>query len=353
MNASSVTVKERPGKDGFSGKLLSWYDEHARALPWRLPPGSDAVPDPYRIWLSEVMLQQTTVAAVVPRYERFLSLWPDVEALAAAPLEDVLGEWAGLGYYARARNLHACARAVAERGGWPETEEGLRDLPGLGAYTAAAVAAIAFGKRAVVVDGNVERVVARVFCVEEPLKAVRPGIRTLADALTPKERPGDYAQAMMDLGATVCRPKSPQCLLCPVSADCDARRAGLQDELPVRPAKKARPVRYGTVYVGQRRDGAVLTARRPERGLYGGMAGLPGTPWAEAPEVAVPPAPAGWKEVGRVSHGLTHFQLELTVMAAAVEAAPEGLAFTPPDALETLPTVFRKCVGLVHSLTDD
>ena len=329
-------------KPGFARDLLAWYDAHARTLPWRAPPGTPA-PDPYRVWLAEVMLQQTTVATVRPRYERFLTLFPTVEALAAAPLDDVLAEWAGLGYYARARNLHACAKAVAA-GGWPRTEAGLRALPGLGAYTAASVAAIAFGERAVVVDGNVERVVARVFAVETPVKQVSARIRALADALTPDERCGDYAQAMMDLGATVCRPKAPDCLLCPVRAHCDAAARGLTEELPVRVLRKARPVRYGTVYVGLRSDGSVLCERRPPEGLYGGMVGLPGSGWGDAPTPA-PPVPADWREARRVTHGLTHFVLELTVYEAAVEAAPPGLFFVPREDTRSLPTVFRACLG--------
>ena len=339
---------QRRGKPGFASDLLAWYDAHARALPWRSPPGA-APPDPYRAWLAEIMLQQTTVAAVTPRYKRFLSLFPTVGALAAAPLDDVLGAWAGLGYYARARNLHACAKVVAAEG-WPRTEAGLRELPGLGAYAAASVAAIAFGERAVVVDANVARVVARVFAVETPVKQATKAIRALADALTPaasapEGRPGDYAQAMMDLGATVCRPKAPDCLLCPVRAHCDAAARRLADELPVRAPKKARPTRYGTVYVGRRADGAMLCERRASEGLYGGMAGLPGSAWGER-AVAAAPCAAEWREAGTAMHGLSHFRLELTVHEAAVEAAPEGLFFLPEDRLGELPTVFRACLAL-------
>ena len=336
------------GKPGFASDLLAWYDAHARKLAWRSPPGTTP-PDPYRVWLSEVMLQQTTVAAVTPRYERFLASFPTVEALAAAPLDNVLGAWAGLGYYARARNLHACAKRVAAEG-WPRTEAGLRALPGLGAYAAASVVAIAFGERAVVVDANVERVVARLFAVETPVRQAAKTIRALADALTPMQpapqgRPGDYAQAMMDLGATVCRPKAPDCLLCPVRAHCDAAARGLAGELPVRTPKKARPTRYGTVYAGRRADGAVLCERRPPEGLYGGMAGLPGSAWGQR-AVAAPPCAADWREVGTASHVLTHFRLELTVYEAAVEAAPEGLFFLPQDRLGELPTVFRACLAV-------
>jgi A/G-specific adenine glycosylase len=332
-----------PSREGFAGDLLAWYDEAARELPWRSPPGTPA-PDPYRVWLSEVMLQQTTVATVRPRYEAFLARWPTVQALAAAPLDDVLSEWAGLGYYARARNLHACARAVAEHG-WPEDEAGLRALPGLGAYTAAAVAAIAFGERAVVVDGNVERVVARVFAIDRPVREASAEVRVAANALTPHERPGDYAQAMMDLGATVCRPKAPQCPICPVRARCAALARGLAEELPVRPARRERPLRRGVAYVGLRGDGTVLCERRPPRGLYGGMAGLPGSEWAEEGGDAPPPVDGTWTEAGTASHGLTHFVLNLSVRTAVVQDAPEGLFF---EREETLPTVFRRCVDVAR-----
>lgn len=344
MSVASIT-EGGEGKPGFARDLLAWYDTHARRLVWRSPPGMPP-PDPYRVWLAEVMLQQTTVATVTPRYTRFLALFPDIETLAAAPLDDVLAEWSGLGYYARARNLHACAKVVAAEG-WPETEEGLRALPGLGAYTAASVAAIAFGVRAVVVDGNVERVVARVFAVETPVKKAAARVRVLADGLTPKDRCGDYAQAMMDLGATVCRPKVPDCLLCPVRGHCDAAGRGLTAELPVRIPRKPRPVRAGTVYVGRRADGAVLCERRAPNGLYGGMAGLPGSAWSEpaSNETSEPPVRADWRRVRSVSHGLTHFVLDLTVYEATIDDAPEGLFFLPAGDLGALPTVFRACLG--------
>ncbi|MEM9233005.1 MAG: A/G-specific adenine glycosylase [Pseudomonadota bacterium] len=345
-----MTGQAQDRKAGFSTALLDWYDVHARDLPWRVGPKARAKgerPDPYRVWLSEVMLQQTTVATVTPRYEAFLAKWPTVKALAAAPLEEVLGEWAGLGYYARARNLHACAVVVAtEHGGiFPDTEEGLLTLPGIGPYTAAAIAAIAFDRSAVVVDGNVDRVMVRLHRIDRPIRDAKADIREAASALTPGTRAGDYAQALMDLGATVCRPKGADCLLCPVTAFCEARKAGVQDALPVKPPKKARPTRYGVVYVGRRTDGAILTERRPSKGLFGGMAGLPGGDWSEgeAPK-ATPPVKAPWQETGQAEHTLTHFHLILTVMTGEVKRAPKGMFWTAVDDLETLPTVFRKAV---------
>lgn len=338
------------GNQAFSTALLRWYDAHARELPWRVAPQSRRAPDPYRVWLSEVMLQQTTVATVMPRYEAFLSRWPTVAALAAAPTDDVLGEWAGLGYYARVRNLHACAKVVAEElgGVFPDTEEGLIALPGIGPYTAAAIAAIAFDRPATVIDGNIERVMVRVHDIRRPIREAKDEIREVAGALTPKKRAGDYAQALMDLGATICRPRGADCLLCPVTDFCVGRAAGVQDELPVKPPKKARPTRYGIVYVGLRADGAVLTERRPSRGLFGGMAGLPGGEWqtGEAPE-ALPPVKARWREAGMAEHTLTHFHLVLTVKTAKVKDTPEGCFWT--EDLETLPTVFRKAVKVAAS----
>ena len=341
-----MTLAGNGSFDEAGAALLAWYDAHARVLPWRAPP--DAPPnDPYRVWLAEVMLQQTTVATVTPRYERFLVRYPTAEALAAAPLDDVLSEWAGLGYYARARNLHACAKQVAAEG-WPRTEADLRALPGLGAYTAASVAAIAFGERAVVVDGNVERVAARLIALDVPVREATSEVRAVADALTPDARPGDHAQAMMDLGATVCRPKNPACLVCPLAPWCQARAANLQSELPVKPPRKERPTRQGTVFVACRADGAVLCERRPPSGLYGGMAGLPGSDWSEAPSEVPPPLPGDWRAAGEAEHGLTHFRLVLTVMAAETDAdAPEGFFWLPRDRRTDLPTVFRRCLDVV------
>ncbi len=267
-------------KSSHGRPLLAWYDRARRALPWRAPPGGRA--DPYAVWLSEIMLQQTTVAAVIPYFSAFLARWPSVDALAEAPAEEVMRQWAGLGYYARARNLHACARAVTTQfgGRFPEEEAALRALPGLGPYTAAAVAAIAFGRRAVVVDGNVERVVARLFAIETPLPAAKPLIRERAAALTPKERPGDHAQAMMDLGATICAPKNPACVICPLSPVCAGRAGGDPARFPVKGQKPVRPLRRGAAFYILRADGAVLVRTRPQKGLLGGMTEIPGTPWS-------------------------------------------------------------------------
>ncbi len=324
-------------------------------MPWRALPGE--VADPYGVWLSEVMLQQTTVAAVRPYFETFLARWPTVRALAAAPLEEVLAAWAGLGYYARARNLHACARTVAEwRGGcFPDTEEGLRQLPGIGAYTAAAIAAIAFGRRAVVVDGNVERVMARLFAVIDPLPGAKPLLVAHADSLTPGERVGDYAQAVMDLGATICTPRNPACGVCAWRDACQALRSGLENDLPAKAAKPERPTRYGLAFWTMRADGAVLLRQRPMDGLLGGMTEVPGTPWRDQPwglEEAMAQAPltAEWRMLpGKIRHTFSHFHLE--VILAAGKAGPKGAArgiWKRLDQLEglALPTVMRKVVRL-------
>ncbi|MEM9098479.1 MAG: A/G-specific adenine glycosylase, partial [Pseudomonadota bacterium] len=264
--------------------LLEWYDRHHRTLPWRISPAdrlAGAVPDPYRIWLSEVMLQQTTVAAVKSYFEAFLARWPRVEDLAAASNEDVMAAWAGLGYYSRARNLHACAKKVAARGGFPTTAEELIKLPGIGPYTAAAIAAIAFDEPATVMDGNVERVMARYFAVTDPLPGSKETLRAHAARLTPRARPGDYAQAVMDLGATICTPRRPACALCPCRPSCQAHADGIAETLPQKAPKKVKPIRRGAVYIAQSAS-HVLTERRPEKGLLGGMLALPSTDWAEA-----------------------------------------------------------------------
>jgi A/G-specific adenine glycosylase len=257
--------------------LLAWYDLHHRKLPWRAPPGQRA--DPYRVWLSEIMLQQTTVKMVAPYYARFLARWPDLAALAAAPLDDILKNWAGLGYYARARNLHACARVVAERHGgeFPASEAELRALPGIGAYTAAAIAAIAFEAFATPVDGNIERVIARLYAVETPLPAAKPEISRLARALTPPRRAGDFAQAMMDLGATICTPKNPTCALCPWNQCCVAQAQGEAETYPRRVPKREGDLRRGAAFVARRADGFILMRTRPEKGLLGGMTEVPTT----------------------------------------------------------------------------
>jgi A/G-specific adenine glycosylase len=339
---------ERPG----AAALLAWYDRMARPLPWRVGPAERAagrMPDPYRVWLSEIMLQQTTVAAAAPYFRRFTERWPEVGALAAAEEGEVLTAWAGLGYYARARNLVACARAVAAGGGpFPDTEEGLRALPGIGAYTAAAIAAIAFDRPAVVVDGNVERVMARRFAVEVPLPDAKPALRALAARLTPETRPGDYAQAVMDLGATVCVPARPICGACPWAGPCEGRAAGIAAGLPRRRPKAVKPTRQGTAFVAVRGDGAVLLERRPGRGLLGGMLGLPGGGWDGA-SGAEPPFAADWRAVGAVRHTFTHFHLDLTVSVARVEAAPgagAGAFYAAEKALASVPSVMRKALAL-------
>lgn len=329
--------------------LLAHYDIHARRLPWRAPPGSNAT-DPYRVWLSEVMLQQTTVAAVIPYFDRFTARWPAVEALAGAEDADVMAAWAGLGYYARARNLLACARVVArEHGGaFPDTEEGLRALPGIGAYTGAAIAAIAFGRRAVVVDANVERVVARLFAIAQPLPAARAAIRAAADAITPEARAGDFAQAMMDMGATICTARNPACGICPLRNDCAAFRSGDPAAFPVKAPKKARPHRLGHGWWIER-AGHVWLVRRPGRGMLGGMRALPTSDWSDAPD-ATPPVDAPWRRLDPpVTHVFTHFSLALTVHRAAWDGDPPGEGeWWPIDRIGEagLPTLFARAADV-------
>lgn len=329
--------------NAFRRALLDWYDAGTRNPPWRMRAGR---PDPYAVWLSEVMLQQTTVPHATPYWLEFLRRWPTVGELAAAEDGEVMAAWAGLGYYARARNLLACARAVASRHGgvFPDTEEGLRALPGVGPYTAAAVAAIAFDRPSVVVDGNVERVVSRLFRIATPLPKAKPEMRARAAELTDPERPGDWAQAMMDLGAAICRPKQPLCGRCPVADWCAARGAGDQERYPVKVVKAARPRRFGAAYVLRRGDGAALV-RRPAKGLLGGMLGLPTTAWAGARPDALGEAPvvADWRRVGEIEHVFTHFHLTLEVWAAEGEAL-EGAVWTRD--LDALPSVFRKAARL-------
>lgn len=334
--------------------LLAWYDRHRRRLPWRAPPGERQ--HPYRVFLSEIMLQQTTVVTVAPYYAAFLARWPEVEALAAAPLEEVLSAWAGLGYYARARNLHACARAVVERHGgrFPPDEAALLALPGIGPYTAAAIASIAFDRRAAPVDGNWERVIARLFAVEEPLPKARTRLRALALTLLPDERHGDFAQAMMDLGATICAPRKPACALCPWNDACAARAAGAPERYPLKTAKAARPTRRGVAFLAVRVDGTVLVRSRPPRGLLGGMSEVPSTPWeAEAVANAAvhAPLPASWTALNApVTHVFSHFALELDVWRADIPsnaAAPAGHRWVRPadfDA-EAFPSVMRKVLA--------
>jgi A/G-specific adenine glycosylase len=338
--------------------LLAWYDAHARVLPWRVGPGDRAagiVPDPYRVWLSEIMLQQTTVAAVRDYFHRFTRRWPTVGALAAAEDAEVMAAWAGLGYYARARNLLKCARVVTDRlgGRFPDTREGLMELPGVGPYTAAAIAAIAFDRAETVVDGNVERVMARLHAVEAPLPRAKKELTRRAAMLTPVHRPGDYAQAVMDLGATVCTPRSPACGICPWIHACAGRAAGMAPELPRKEAKKVQPVRYGIAWIGRREDGAWLLETRPESGLLGGMLGWPGTDWSTAPR-GEPPVEAEWCNLGaEVRHTFTHFHLRLALRVAHLpnDAAPSRGAFVPAAAFRpaSLPTVMRKAFDLASS----
>jgi len=341
-----------------ASRLLAWYDRHRRVLPWRALPG--VKPDPYAVWLSEIMLQQTTVAAVKAYFIAFLARWPDVGSLAAAPDEEVMKQWAGLGYYSRARNLHACAKAVAqEHGGiFPDHEAGLLSLPGIGAYTAAAIAAIAFGRRAVVVDGNVERVVTRLFRIEEPLPKAKPLIKEMTAGLTPQMRPGDFAQAMMDLGATLCTPKRPACGLCPLREACASAGAQDVESFPRKAMKAERPVRQGAAFFIRRADGAVLVRRRPPKGLLGGMTEIPGTDWSESfdPDSAlglVPLEASYRKAIARVEHTFTHFHLQLDVYVGEVPQgclAPEGCRWVAGEALdgEALPSLMRKVVTVAR-----
>ena len=339
-------------------RLLAWYDRHRRTLPWRAAAGERT--PPYRVWLSEIMLQQTTVATVGEYFRRFVERWPTVEALAAAPQDEVLSAWAGLGYYARARNLHACARTVAEHHGgrFPEDEPGLRALPGIGPYTAAAIQAIAFDIPASAVDGNVERVIARLHALETPLPDVKPEIAARAAKLVPQHRAGDYAQAMMDLGATVCVPRTPRCVICPLMAGCKARKQGIAEELPRRAPKALKPTRRGLAFVLARKDGAILLRKRPEKGLLGGMDEVPSSAWregrfVEATALGEAPVPARWQVMdGLVRHTFTHFHLELTVARATATTARlgeqvAGAVWCPLDRLteRALPTVMRKVIA--------
>ncbi len=312
----------------FQRALLDWYDGARRDLPWRARSGQKA--DPYKVWLSEIMLQQTTVKAVIPYFETFIARWPEAEALAAASRDEVLAAWAGLGYYSRARNLYACAQAIA-REGFPTSEAALRALPGVGAYTAAAIAAIAFDEPAAVVDGNVERVIARLFAVVEPLPAAKPAIRKLAAALTPSERPGDYAQAMMDLGAMICSPRTPSCLVCPVRVFCAASARGEAERFPIKAPKAERPVRRGNAFVIIRSLGSnphILLRRREDKGLLGGMMEAPCSEWLADASLATSPPDGSWTEGRMVRHTFTHFHLEMRVLAAHHEAVrPAAEAF--------------------------
>lgn len=335
--------------------LLAWYDRNRRRLPWRAEGGE--VPDPYRVWLSEIMLQQTNVKTVAPYYAKFLTRWPTIADLAEERLEEVLKLWAGLGYYARARNLHACARAVLENHGgrFPDSEAELRTLPGIGAYTAAAVAAIAFGRKATPVDGNIERVIARLFAVEESLPAAKGKIHALAATLTPSTRAGDFAQGMMDLGATLCTPKRPACALCPWSAPCLARKRGDQESFPRKTEKSPGKLRRGAAFVVIRADGALLARTRPDKGLLAKMTEVPTTQWShdfnDCDALTGAPIDADWRRLpGTVTHVFTHFPLELVVYRANVPEgtqAPERMRFIAAEMIEgeAFPNVMRKVIA--------
>jgi A/G-specific adenine glycosylase len=373
MTLAAKAVRQQRGKSRAAPSspeptaLLDWYDRHRRVLPWRAPPGQRG--DPYRVWLSEIMLQQTTVKAVGPYYARFLARWPDVRSLAAAPLDEVLRVWAGLGYYARARNLHACARAVVDRhdGTFPDSEAELRALPGIGAYTAAAIAAIAFDARASPVDGNIERVIARLYAIDTPLPAAKPEIFHLASTLTPARRAGDFAQAMMDLGATICSPKRPACALCLWNESCVAHARGDAETFPRRLPKREGVLRRGAAFVVRRSDGFLLVRTRPTKGLLGGMTEVPTTQWTEdfdegsapdgAPRFSKGAKSVAWRRLpGVVRHTFTHFPLELTVYLAEVHANAHAPADTRWIALadiggEALPSLMRKVVA--HAVTDN
>lgn len=346
---------ESGGKASLAERLLDWYDRHHRELPWRVSPSDRLAgtrPDPYHVWLSEIMLQQTTVEAVKPYFQRFRERWPRVADLAQADSEDVMKAWAGLGYYSRARNLKACADHIAAHGGvFPDTEAGLLRLPGIGPYTAAAIAAIAFDRPAAVVDGNVERVVSRLFAIDTPLPAAKAEIRQRVEAMLAHHRPGDFAQAMMDLGATICSPKRPRCMLCPVNEDCEALATGDPERFPVRPPKMEKPLRRGAAFVAVRiGDGAVLLRKRPEKGLLGGMTEPPTTGWTSRKDgetgAKAAPFSANWRFCGRISHVFTHFALELEVYAAQISGLqpPQHHFWSKEVMAEALPTVMKKAI---------
>jgi len=348
-NVSAPAFKAK--RKAIVARTLSWWDRHRRALAWRAGPGE--TPDPYRVWLSEVLLQQTTAQAAAPYYQAFIAKWPEVQDLAAAPLEAVMSAFAGLGYYSRARNLHACAREIARRGGrFPSEEATLRALPGIGAYTAAAIAAIAFGRQTLPVDGNIARVLARLIALEQPIARARGEIAAVARALAPAERAGDFAQALMDIGATLCRPRAPACAACPLALDCAAFRAGAPEAYPRRAERKARPSRQGAVFFARRPDGAFLARRRPPRGLLASTIELPGGPWTSKASdgglAEAAPVCARWRRLpGEVEQVFTHFALSLTVYAAEFDgAAPDGCFWLEPEAVSAagFSSMMRKAV---------
>jgi len=358
------SLDSTPLEASFGDLMLAWYDRHRRDLPWRTAP--DLKPDPYAVWLSEIMLQQTGVVTVERYFSAFLTSWPTVTALASAPPDAVMRAWAGLGYYQRARNLHACAQVVAlDHGGqFPQTEAQLRRLPGIGAYASAAIAAIAFDQRAVVIDGNVERVICRFFSVEAPAEKAKPRIRLLADSVTPNSRPGDFAQAMMDLGATICTPRRPACSRCPLQETCQGVKTGAPESFPRKSPKPDRPVRSGALFYIRRPDGSVLVRTRPAKGLLGAMTEIPGTEWLPSAPIPrrCPPLPAALAEFdrrafravpGEVRHVFTHFTVLLTVFVASVAdamTAPAGCRWVAEDRLgdEALPTLMWKAIAHAH-----
>jgi len=353
-------ASEEPSINGqdsrkIAAALLSWYDRHHRDLPWRTPPAalrSGKRPDPYHVWLSEIMLQQTTVEAVKPYFRKFTTMWPTVEALAGADPDDIMKAWAGLGYYSRARNLRKCAEEVVSkhRGIFPSDEDALKSLPGIGDYTAAAVAAIAFDRPATVVDGNVERVVARLTALERPVREAKPEIKSFVRRITPEDRPGDFAQAMMDLGATICTPRNPACFLCPLTDDCIALERGEADRFPLKSVKPDRPRRQGSAFVAIRGDGAILLRKRAEKGLLGGMSEVPTSAWTARVDGAMgsgaAPFAADWQPAGSIRHVFTHFELDLSVYRAEIGdiALPDGCWWSPSIHEEALPTVMKKAI---------
>jgi A/G-specific adenine glycosylase len=356
MSANVSALASEAKRKAIVARTLAWWDRCRRTLPWRAEPGE--TPDPYRVWLSEVLLQQTTARAATPYYQAFIAKWPRVEDLAAASIEAVMSAFAGLGYYSRARNLHACAKEVARRGGrFPSEEAELRALPGVGAYTAAAIAAIAFGRQTAPVDGNIARVLARLLALEKPIASARGELAAAARGLAPSRRAGDLAQALMDIGATLCRPRNPACASCPLAEDCAAFRAGAPEAYPRRAEPKAKPRRQGAVFFAHRSDGAFLARRRPPHGLLASTIELPGTPWTSNGSddclVDVAPVIAPWRRLpGEVEQVFTHFALRLTVYAAEFEGgAPAGCFWVALDTVggAGFSSMMRKAVE--HALT--